>query len=163
MAKRRERETAVETPARDYGFIAIVTLAIAVALWLLLMPWVPAIARQTMYRFHLATPSYTTWAAQFPVPSMYNFANEFKVESIPPGFVDPIIDDAWRHVNHFPARMITFGDGRYHHLLAREDRWFTLRSSYRGQTLESMIHLEPVGKRGLFRFHRLSQTEGDDE
>lgn len=163
MAKSRERESPGISDPRDYGFIAIVTLAIAVAIWLLLMPWVPVIARQTLYRFHLATPSFARWVAQFPIPSMYNCANEFKVEEIPPGLADPIIDDDWRYVNHFPARIITFGDGRFHYLLDREDRWFTLRSSYRGQTLESKIHLEPVGRRGLFRFHRLSHTEGDDE
>lgn len=163
MAKRREPETRDDSDSRDYGFIAIVTLAIVVAVWLLLMPWVPAIARQTLYRFHLATPSFARWVAQFPIPSMYNCANEFKVQEIPPGLADPIIDDDWRYVNHFPARIITFGDGRFHYLLNLEDRWFTLRSSYRGQMLESRIHLEPVGKRGLFRFQRLSDRESDDE
>ena len=163
MSKRRERETRDDSNSRDYGFIAIITLAIVVAVWLLLMPWIPAIARQTLDRFHLATPSFARWVVQFPIPSMYNCANEFKVQEIPPGLADPIIDDDWRYVNHFPARIITFGDGRYHYLLDREDRWFTLRSTYRGQTLESRIHLEPVGKRGLFRFQRLGHTEGDDE
>ncbi|MGI9474824.1 MAG: hypothetical protein ACR2NZ_25055 [Rubripirellula sp.] len=159
MPKRRESESAGETAQRDYGFIAIVALAGLVAIWLLLMPWVPSVASHVLKRFQLQTPSFIGWAMQFPIPSMYNCANECKVQSLPPGLADPVIDDGWRHVNHFPARIITFADGRYHHLLPREDRWFRLKSSYRGQTLESTIHLEPIGKRGRFRLIRLSSKE----
>jgi len=163
MPKRREQEVATESVQRDFGFIAIATMAVLIAIWLLLMPWVPSIARQTLNRFHLSTSSFANWAIQFPIPSMYNCANQYKVQAIPPGLADPVIDDGWRYLNHFPSRIFTFADGRYHHLSDHENRWFTLKSAYRGQTLESTIHLEPTGQRGRFRLIRLRSQESEDQ
>ena len=159
MSTLRKPQSTAEASPRDYGFIAIVTLAIGVAFWLLFMPWVSVIASSTMNRFHLRTPSFVRWAMQFPIPSMYNCANEYKVQGFPPGFADPIIDDNWRYINHFPARIITFADARYRHLSRKEDRWFTLRSSYRGQTIQSTIHLQSLGQNGEFLLIRLESTE----
>lgn len=152
-----------DTPFRnnrqhDWGFCFIVVFIGLIAAWLLLMPWMPGIAKHSLQRFHLRTRSFSVWAAQFPIPSMYNFANQYKVEEYPPGFVMMILDEQWRYANHFPARVITFFAGRYDFLTSHQDRWFTLKSSYRGQVLESKFHLEAKAEGG-YKLIRID--EGD--
>ncbi len=131
-------------------------MVIVTAAWLLLMPLVPAITSATLHRFHLQTGSFLAWSIQFPIPAMYNFANRYEVREFPPGLVDPIIDTAEkRYVNHFPSRVLTFADGRFQHLHKGEDRWVTIESSYRGQTLETRFHAKPK-EGGGFELIRLS-------
>jgi hypothetical protein len=130
-----------QSSQRDYGFIAIVTLVAITAIWLLLMPIVPAIASATLHRFHLRSESFATWALQQPIPSMYNFANRFEVRDRHPGLADSNANATeTRYINHFPARVMTFANRRYRYLDQGKDRWFTIESSYRGQTLESWFH-----------------------
>jgi hypothetical protein len=143
---------------RDYGFATMTSLITAIAVWLLLMPIVPRIAGATMRRFHLRSSSFVGFAAQFPIPAMYNFSNRSDVKDVPPGFIDPLfgelaLDDQFRTINHFPARDATFATGRYRNLKDRRDHWFTLESSYRGQTIRSELHLEHLGDGG-YRMHR---------
>lgn len=74
----------------------------------------------TIRRFHLASPSFFSWAALAPVPSMYNFENRIqfrnRLESSPLAegfdFDSDSEDQAWFrcYVNHFPARCMTFGE-----------------------------------------------------
>ena len=142
----------------DFGFIAIMVLVGAVVVWLLLTPLVPEVSMATMRRFHLGSGSFTRWAAQFPIPAMYNFANQYEMRSVPPDLVDIILEpDEQGHLNHFPARMVTFADARYHFLRQGKDRWFMFRSDYRGRHLESRWHLKRVGNR--FELHRLDAQE----
>lgn len=145
----------------DYGFIAILVGVVVIALWLLLMPIIPAIAETTMRRFHLRSGNFAGFAAQFPIPAMYNFANQTKVKNVPPGFIDPFFgnldsDESLRYINHFPAREATFSIGRYNHLLDGRDRWFTLDSSYRGEKLRSEIRLKAIAK-GRYELLRKSE------
>lgn len=157
------------TPKRDYGFIAIVGLVVINAVWLLLMPWVPAVASTTLNRFHLRSGSFVAWAIQFPVPSMYNFANRFQVSTMPPGslarMVDPILIEPldgsspaiateFRYINHFPTRVLTFADMRYRSLNGGNECWLTIDSTYRGQRLESVFHAKS-NPDGGFDFIRL--------
>ncbi|TWU57355.1 hypothetical protein [Rubripirellula reticaptiva] len=138
-----------EMPRRDFGFIAIVALVAVTAAWILLMPWVPAIASATLHRFHLRSSSFVVWAAQFPIPSMYNFANRFEMTDVPPGLIDPILLDPMdgetdkRYVNHFPFRWLTFSNARHRYLRGGRDCWLTIDSSYRGQTLQTRVHAKP--------------------
>lgn len=145
---------------RDYGFLATVSLIAAIAIWLLLMPFVPAIAGATMRRFHLRSSSFVGFAAQFPIPAMYNFSNRSNVKDVPPGFVDPLFGEldsgeSFRYINHYPARDATFATGRYRNLKDRRDHWFTLESTYRGQTIRTEWHLESLGADGYI-MHRLA-------
>jgi hypothetical protein len=142
--------------SRDVGFLAICLLVIITAVWLLLMPWVPSIARATINRFHLTSSSFAVWAIQFPIPTMYNFANRFEVREFPEGMLDPVIETSQhRYVNHFPSRKITFANTRYRYLNEHLDRWFNIDSSYRGQTIETRFHLKPI-ETGGFEVIRLS-------
>lgn len=110
----------------------------AVAIWLLAMPWVPAIARCTMNRFHLQTRSFGAWALQQPIPPMYSFANTTEVRSEGKKVL------ASRTLNHFPTREFTFASARARHLLDRSSKWFVLHSAYRGQAIQSIYQLDPA-------------------
>lgn len=148
------------TPRRDYGFLAIIAIVVVNVVWLLLMPWVPAVASATLHRFHLGSGSFAIWAMQFPIPSMYNFANRYQVSTVPPGMVDPLIEmpldgsspsvaPEFRYINHFPSRVLTFADLRYRYLNDGKDRWVTIESTYRGHRLETRIHAKPSPEGGF--------------
>ncbi|MEM9828337.1 MAG: hypothetical protein AAF958_17240 [Planctomycetota bacterium] len=172
----------------DLGFRIIRGLIVLVVIWLIATPLFPAVARCTMRRFHLQGDSFAFWAAQFPIPAMYNFSNKYRVREYPPGFLDPLLqpldlegDDlesdkpapdidpqafrtatqrAWKQANHFPARVITFADGRYRFLRLGQSRWFDLETSYRGQTLRSQFELRPIDGR-LYEIIRTSEEWTD--
>lgn len=147
------------TAPRDLGFLAIIGLLALIAVWLLLMPWVKEISWTSMRRFHLRTSSFVAWAAQFPIPAMYNFANRAEVDRYPPGLVDPLFDETEkRYLNHFPVRCITFADGRYRQLRDGNDCWITVDTSYRGRTLETRFHAKAKPEGG-FELIRLSDPE----
>mgnify|MGYP001820419556 FL=1 len=143
----------------DWMYRILVTALLLVAVWLLAMPWVPAIARCTMKRFHLQTDSFAAWAIQQPIPPMYSFANTTEVRNRPPISADQPASEssgssednavlAGRFINHFPTREFTFANGRVRHLLDRSSRWFVFRSAYRGQTVESVYRLDPAAEHG---------------
>lgn len=133
----------------DWTFRALVTLLLAVGIWLLAMPWVPALARCTMNRFHLKTRSFATWVIQQPIPPMYSFANTTEVRTTPPSKVEnesSVI--AGRMINHFPTREFTFANARVRYLLDDQSKWFVLRSRYRGQSVESVYRLDRAAEKG---------------
>ncbi|MCA9137967.1 MAG: hypothetical protein KDB00_14445 [Planctomycetales bacterium] len=147
-----------ETPkrSRDPLFVVIVVGIVCVTVWLLLMPFYPAIARMTMRRFHLSSESFAVWAAQAPIPSMYNFGNQYEIRDLPEGLITPVLDSTRpRYINHFPTRILTFANGRYELLRKGQDRWTTYWSSYRGQRLETKVHAKPIGE-GRFQWVRES-------
>jgi len=134
----------MQNPKRDPFFLAIISFVIAIVIWLILTPIVPAVASVSMHRFHLRSRSFATWAIQFPIPTMYNFANRYEVREIPQGLIDPIADETEkRYVNHFPARVLTFFNTRYRYLHDGKDRWVTIDTTYRGQTVETRMHASP--------------------
>jgi hypothetical protein len=134
----------------DWGFRGLLAFAVAIAIWLLLMPFVPAIARSTMNRFHLTTESFFAWAIQQPIPPMYSFANRTEVYASSPAdaTANRTTPRAARMINHFPTREFTFANARVRHLSNPEPRVFLLRSSYRGQTVETCYELKPNPFRG---------------
>ena len=136
----------------DVGFIAIMILVAAVVVWLLLTPLMPEVSLATMRRFHLGSGSFVRWAVQFPIPAMYNFANTYEVQELPPDLVDPIVlETKALYLNHFTARVVTFADGRYYHLHDGKDRWFTLTTDYRGRHVQSRWHLKRTGPKFILR------------
>ena len=151
MAWKKDRLKPRHQRSLDPGFVGIHLLVAGVVVWLLLTPWMPAVSGATMRRFHLATGSFAGWAAQFPIPAMYNFANRSWYDgSTEPG---ETFYDGERHLNHFPARAATFADARYFQLWGDQSRRMDLRSSYRGRTLASTYRLERTGPRG-YRWDR---------
>lgn len=147
----------------DIGFKLIVALVAVVTVWLLLTPFIPSVASTSLHRFHLRSSSFAWWSLQQPIPTMYNFANRHQVSEIPPGFIDPILDDLGvgpekRYINHFPVRVVTWASGRALHLRDGKDRWVTVESSYRGLTLKSRFHAKPSGGGG-YELIRLPDQE----
>ncbi|TWU00821.1 hypothetical protein [Stieleria varia] len=133
-------------PSNDWFFRGIVALVCCVAFWLLLTPFVPAVARSTMGRFHLSSSSFAWFALQQPIPAMYNFSNQYEVQDVPADFLSPILDQSERrYINHFPMRVLTFANTRYLLTEPGTDRWVTLWTTYRGQTMETRVHLKPLG------------------
>lgn len=149
-----------QKPSRDFGFYVVLSLVGLVAVWLLMTPLVPAVAKSTMNRFHLRTESFPVWAAQQVIPSMYNFGNTIVIHDTPPGMLDPFFYDVDppQFLNHFPARRLTFGDGRGALLQKDEHKWLEMRSSYRGAELETWIHAKPVGD-GVYEMVRIDDQE----
>jgi hypothetical protein len=161
--------TASGFPSRrpDWSFRFLVTALFAVGVWLLAMPFFPAIARCTMQRFHLQTGSFAVWAIQQPIPPMYSFANTTEVRNFPP--VDAKDETstgriAGRMINHFPTREFTFANARVRYLQDRHSKWFTLRSVYRGQTVKSVYRLDPTAENGwtVSRVDEIGATEESD-
>ena len=157
--RNRESLQSAGTPQHarpDAGFVLVMALVVVTASWILVTPWVPSIARATMNRFHLRTESFALWAAQQPIPAMYNFANRYEVRQWPAGLTESLhLDQATslgtvesRYINHFPMRTMTFANTRYRFLKAGEDRWLTITSTYRGQELETRYHVKPNGSGG---------------
>jgi hypothetical protein len=153
----------VPPPARDVGFLAMQGLLLATAVWLLCTPISPAVASVTLRRFHLGSRSFGSWAIQFPIPAMYNFANRYEVRE-----TAAKRDDAnagllvRRYANHFPTRLITFADSRHLYLSSHRDRWFTIRSCYQGQCLTSRFHARPK-RGGGFQILRLAPQQSARE
>jgi hypothetical protein len=139
---------------RDLSYRLICGMIIAVVVWLLLTPFVPSVAMETMKRFHLGSDSFALWSLQQTVPSMYNFANQFHSSETPPGFPIDVMsldeqeanDQDWRYINHYPSRRLTFADGRYDLLRYSKNQWCQLKTTYRGQSLKTLIHAKPVGR-----------------
>jgi hypothetical protein len=154
----------------DWLFRVLVTALFAAAGWLLAMPFVPGIAACTMRRFHLQTDSFATWALQQPIPPMYSFANTTEVRDRPPEFVTPSLHESQalesrvgdennlqssgkhpstgriggRMINHFPTREFTFANARVRYLNGdRTSRWYVLKSTYLGQSVQSVYRLDP--------------------
>ncbi|TWU65201.1 MULTISPECIES: hypothetical protein [Crateriforma] len=118
---------------------AIVGLIVAITLWLALFPFVPAVTRATMDRFHLRTESFALWAIQQPIPAMYSFRNRYAVIRHQDG-KRQISEQAT--INHFPLRSVTFANGRYRNLKDRQDCQIELESSYRGHRLRTVYQVD---------------------
>lgn len=149
----------------DKSMLSVLILIIGIVSWLLLTPFAPWFAKQSMQRFHLQTNSFLGWSCQFPIPSMYNFANRYKVEDYPPGLTALWIDENdERFINHFPTRCFTFADARDYYLSHKQNRWITLETSYREEKLVSKYHLKPKSAdqehstQTVFELIRLSST-----
>lgn len=152
--------------SHDAFALSIAALVIGVSGWILAMPVYRPIQSATLERFHLCTPSYLAWAVQQPIPSMYNFENRYWLfaGSAPdhyPGMASLVADRQWlesRVVNHFPGRLLTFGDGRYRLLGGGENRHLVLRSRYRGNELATVWNAS-ASPRGGFDLSRVAVVE----
>ena len=139
----------------DPVFVLVMVGVLTVTAWLLATPVVGWVSMATMRRFHLHSENYVTWAAQFPIPAMYNFANRFRyrrvygddvpIESIVPVFdlegqsVNPPEMTPWRYLNHFPTRVMTFADGRYRYGRTGWPYEFEIESRYGDQLVRSLF------------------------
>lgn len=159
---------------RDWPAVGLVMLILVVSGWCILLPFAPQLQTATMQRFHLSSSDYFRWACQQPIPSMYNLENRYWITDssilvdssgtaliAPAGFSEAIepIDSGF--ANHFPTRVLTFGDGR-HKYLSNSDRpiYLMVESRYRGRWLQTTFQCIPVSSernKGGFKLIRIEQ------
>jgi hypothetical protein len=104
------------------------------ALWLLALPVSRTVQSVALRRFHLQTNSFALWALQAPVPAMYNFHNRARLQAQPwdaPPMTRPVTET----LNHFPVRLLTFGDSRPALLPEAARTELIVTSAYRGRSL----------------------------
>ncbi len=121
----------------DLSAATLFGVILAIAVWLVSLPFSEKIQQATLMRFHLQSPSFLAWCGLQVVPAMYNLENRYwlseRVEQ----------DDATRSVrciesgttNHFPTRMITSFDARYRFFRQLDHAEVILESRYRDQVL----------------------------
>ncbi len=148
-------------------FLALITLA---ALWIILLPLNQTVQKTFLARFHLSSSSFSIWAVQQPIPSMYNFENRVWISavpitrseldrassdqknapprvSIPATLVMDLENIETEQVNHFPTRAFTFGKTRWILKQQAETRYYYLSSRYRDVEHNSAYRLSPISNR----------------
>lgn len=136
---------------KDLSSLAMLILIGGVAIWILALPLSRTVQDCYLRRFHLATPSFPLWAMQQAVPSMYNLENRYWCCTEP---VDA--EHLWDQksgasvaksnmANHFPTRVITFGDARRFIRMNGESNFY-IESKYRGRKLRSIYTLDSIGE-----------------
>jgi hypothetical protein len=131
----------------DLGFTLILLLVAVVSCWLLALPFSPFLQRTSLDRFHFQTRSFVLWAIQQPIPAMYNFYNRYEADQVDRGH--SVIPASKGTLNHFPLRIITFGDNRQFILWPESPRTIDIHSSYRGQSLHTRWKATPTTDGGF--------------
>ena len=136
-------------------------LILFICFLLVLTPLVPHVQELLMSKFHLATGSVELWALLQFIPSMYNFGNEIWISQRPLTW-DMINEGQWgkdvdhRWVNHYPLRILFFGDQRKYF---KPGIYFIyIRSQYRAQVLRSSFRMVVDGNR--LSIERLEDLSG---
>ncbi len=138
---------------KDWPATVFVGLVLLVAGWILLLPVSSEVQRIFLARFHLASASYGGWSLQQLVPSMYNFENRYWVSDHPVSQAELETSVAQAkanglqagYVNHFSARVFTFGDGRLIYLQNKvAPQYLYLQSHYRNETLTTIWTAIPI-------------------
>lgn len=144
---------------KDYAASLMFVGITIVAGWLIALPLVGTVQRATIDRFHLTSPSFAIWAAQQPIPPMYNLENRYWYSTRPLSEVDlirPAANDVRAEtVNHFPARMITCASGRLLVNNPHDSSWLYLWSKYQGSEKLTAYRLEPIENSNAIRMHRM--------
>lgn len=131
----------------DLGFLSILCLVLIVTCWLLALPFSVFVQRTSLNRFHFQTRSFVLWAIQQPIPAMYNFYNRYEAdEAGSEAFIVPAMEGT---LNHFPLRIVTFGDNREFILWPEFTRTIDIHTSYRGQTLHTRWKASPTRDGGF--------------
>jgi hypothetical protein len=128
---------------RDWLALAFAALVAAHALCVVAIAASPAAARFFMRRFHLRSESFAAWALTAATPWMYNFENRVLVGGAPLSPAQLLSSaSAWQRVNHQPARVITFADGRARFLARPGAHYFYLETRYRDQVVRTAYVVE---------------------
>lgn len=145
--------------SKDIPSTLLLAAIVGIALWIVALPMSATVQEAYLRRFHLASPSFLSWAIQQPVPAMYNFENQVtisaaKLEELevkPPESTSDVptpnpTDEntiADFMINHFPTRSFTFGHTRSH-LKENPAGNYHLTTRYRGREIRSLFELTPV-------------------
>jgi hypothetical protein len=143
--------------SKDVASAILLAAIVAVACWIMALPFSSAVQEAYLKRFHLATPSFLAWSAQQTVPTMYNFENRYWVSKRPltndqtfgrddrPTSGKTMAGFDSGMLNHFPTRKITFGDARS--ILNKDpNAYFYFSTKYRGREIQSSFRMKPISE-----------------
>ena len=156
--------------SRDLASATLLALITLAAFWILLLPLNQTVQKTFLARFHLDSSSFSIWAVQQPIPSMYNFENRVWISAVPitqsdlnqassdqknapPRVSTPatlVLDlenIETEQINHFPTRAFTFGKTRWILKQQSETRYYYLSSRYRDVEHNSAYRLSPISDR----------------
>ena len=98
---------------RDWFALLLLAFVLAIVVWVASISFSAKTRELAIRRFQVASPNYLVWAAMAPIPSMYNFENRAQFSNVMHG-ESPFDEDheSWfsMQLNHFPARVVTFGE-----------------------------------------------------
>lgn len=103
---------------KDWLGLFMFTCGALISCWVISIVFSQTSRELAIRRFQLASPSFYSWAAMGPVPSMYNFenriqfTNDLDIEDLRGEDAVSKQRESWFscQVNHFPARCATFGE-----------------------------------------------------
>ena len=136
-------------PAKDRSVLFLYLLIYFVMAILVLKVFSSDLQKTFMEQFHLKDKSFVRWASLQPVPSMYNFNNEFWFSALPLDSevlsgAEPLPGGAQHFwINHYPLRFLSFGLYRRYFNTFPES-YLYLRSRYRAQLLETVYRIIAV-------------------
>lgn len=139
------------------GLAAFASLVIAFAISILFSATTREMA---LRRFHLSNSSFGQWAAMAPVPAMYNFENRIQFSNRllnETGSFDQK-DSTWfsLQMNHFPARLATFGEMAPRCFSEQRQGTLEMTSRFRETLLTSRWEIRPDSD---YTMHVHRQTE----
>jgi hypothetical protein len=125
------------THTQDFSAALLFGFVLAIATWLVLMPFNKRVQQATMLRFHLQSKSFLAWCGLQVVPSMYNLENRYWLTESHQNR-----DGTWSQkkidsgmANHFPTRLLTSYDARYRFYGDRRQAEMHLESRFQNQAL----------------------------
>ena len=141
----------------DGGTKLITGIVVVICAWILCLPFWDVPQRALLERYHLRSPHYLVWAIQQPIPAMYSCENRYwwieaKGEFLPVPELESAKES--RLVNHFPVRLLTFGDNRVRLLRDGQPVTLAVRSRYQGSELSTACHAIPNAD-GSYRLMRV--------
>lgn len=145
---------------KDWFAVLLLAVVFVIAGWIASTVFLKTTRELSIRRFQLASTSWWQWAALAPVPSMYNYENriEFTNEMIGDGSFNED-HKSWFacHVNHFPARCITFGQFAPSWFNETRNGTFEMSSRFRESELISRWEIRE-GSDGTMQVFRLSEN-----
>lgn len=144
---------------KDWLGMFLIALGAIVSCWIVSIVFSHTTRELAIRRFQLASPSFASWAALGPVPSMYNFENEIQftneLEVSGPLNKD---HDSWFQcpVNHFPARCMTFGEFAPRWFVEQRQGTFEMSTRFRETELISRWEVEQQSD-GIMTVRRVAE------
>ena len=140
---------------KDWLGLFVFACGTLISCWIVSIVFSQTTRELAIRRFQLASPSFSSWAALAPVPSMYNFENriQFTNELDVEGGLGT--DPFSIQVNHYPARCVTYGE--FSPKWFASERQGTFEMSTRFQEMELVSRWEVTESDGTMTVDRISE------
>jgi hypothetical protein len=139
----------MEVPPIKWPWYGLAVLMLSVAAVILATPFSAPLLRSRLQAFHVAKPSWQSWAPWQFIPSMYNYSN-FVSSGPEPKLVE------WKNenhrVNHYPLQKLTFLPG-FHAMYFGGKPFLVLNSIYQTTRLQTVYEMVPLTDQNDLRIH----------